>query len=207
MTKDTKKNIYQRLSAVMSEVKGINKGPKKVNGQYSFVSHDAVAAALHDPFVKHGIMLCTSVEEMNQDGNRTSVKLKCTFVNIDDPKEFVVVWARGYGICSQDKGPGKAISYAFKYCLLKMFCLETGDDVENDNIDHVTADCHDKNNIDEGKVKYLKDFSDKDADFKEWLMKFLKGADIKKVSETPNAFFKQILVHIAENHAKGEEND
>jgi hypothetical protein len=31
-----------------------------------------------------------------------------------------------------DKGPGKAVSYAFKYALLKVFCLETGDDPDND---------------------------------------------------------------------------
>ncbi len=31
-----------------------------------------------------------------------------------------------------DKGPGKAISYAFKYACLKLFCLETGEDADND---------------------------------------------------------------------------
>lgn len=135
-----KKNIYQRLHSVMQEVKGVNKGNTKVNNQYKFVSHDAVAKALHDPLVNNGIMLVTSVNDIKQDGNRTSVNLVMSFVNIDDPKDFVGVSFPGYGIDPQDKGVGKAISYAFKYGLLKTFCLETGDDVEKDNIDYVSPD-------------------------------------------------------------------
>ena len=38
----------------------------------------------------------------------------------------------GYGIDPADKGIGKAISYSFKYALLKTFCLETGDDPDQD---------------------------------------------------------------------------
>jgi hypothetical protein len=34
----------------------------------------------------------------------------------------------GYGIDDQDKGAGKAMSYAVKYALLKTLGLETGDD-------------------------------------------------------------------------------
>lgn len=135
-----KKNIYQRLHNVMQEVKGVNKGSAKVNGQYKFVSHDAVAKALHDPLVNNGIMLMTSVNDIKQDGNRTSVMLVMSFVNIDDPEDKVSVGFPGYGIDPQDKGVGKAISYAFKYGLLKTFCLETGDDVEKDNIDYVSPE-------------------------------------------------------------------
>jgi len=63
------------------------------------------------------------------------------FVNVDDPKDRTATTHIGYGIDSSekdgrisvgDKGPGKAISYAFKYALLKTFCLETGDDPDND---------------------------------------------------------------------------
>jgi hypothetical protein len=45
----------------------------------------------------------------------------------------------GYGIDNQDKGPGKAMSYAVKYAMLKTFCLETGDDPEKDDIPHLPA--------------------------------------------------------------------
>lgn len=138
MTKE-KKNLYQRLRDVMIEVKGINKENTKVNNQYKFVSHDAVAKALHDPLARNGIVMIPSISELTQDGNRTVAKVDVKFVNVDDPGDNMIVSYYGYGIDSQDKGVGKAISYAVKYCLLKTFCLETGDDVEKDNIDHKPA--------------------------------------------------------------------
>lgn len=129
-------NIYQRINAVMKEVTYIQKEDKKVNGQYTFASHDAVTARLHGPMTTHGIVMSSSIVELVQDGNRTSVKLEINFINIDEPTDRLTVVYYGYGIDPQDKGIGKAISYAIKYALLKTFCLETGDDVERSNIDY-----------------------------------------------------------------------
>jgi len=126
------KNIYQRINAVMQEVDYIQKGEKKVAGQYRFVSHDQVTAALHGPMTKHGIVCTSSIVEMKQDGNRTEVKLEVSFINIDNPVDRLWVTYYGYGIDTSDKGIGKAVSYAFKYALLKTFCLETGDDPDQD---------------------------------------------------------------------------
>lgn len=131
-----KLNIYQKILKVMKSVKYVQKSDKKVNGQYTFVTHDSVVAAMHDPLVEAGIAVIPSVVNMEQDGNRTSMEILVTFVNVDDPEEKVSVSSHGYGIDTQDKGPGKAYSYAYKYALLKMFCLETGDDPEKDLIEH-----------------------------------------------------------------------
>jgi len=131
-TKIPVKNIYQRINGVMQEVDYIQKSDKKVNNQYRFASHDQVTAALHAPMTKHGIACIPSIVEMKQDGNRTEVKLEVAFVNIDEPSDRVIVHYWGYGIDQSDKGIGKGVSYAFKYALLKTFCLETGDDPDND---------------------------------------------------------------------------
>ena len=128
----TPKNIYQRINAVMQEVDYIQKGEKKVAGQYRFCSHDQVTAALHAPMAKHGIACIPTIAEMKQDGNRTEVKLEVTFINIDSPADRFSVYYWGYGIDTSDKGIGKAVSYAFKYALLKTFVLETGDDPDQD---------------------------------------------------------------------------
>ena len=122
------KNLHQRILAVMSDLSYIQKGDKTVNGQYRFVSHDQVTAALHPLLVKHGIVVIPHVEEMTQDGDRTMVKLSVVFRNSDSPADSFFITFYGYGIDKGDKGPGKAISYAYKYALLKLFCLETGDD-------------------------------------------------------------------------------
>src|SRR5213592_5024232 len=113
------KNIYQRMSDVMGDVAYVQKEDKKVNNQFTFVSHDSVTAKIRPALVKHGIMPVVSVKHHMQDGNRTEATILVRFVNVDHPEDAIEVESFGYGIDPQDKGPGKAISYAFKYALLK----------------------------------------------------------------------------------------
>jgi len=131
-SQNVSKNIFQRILDVMAEVSYIQKGDARVNGQYRFVSHDQVIAKLHPYLVKHRIMVIPSIHKIEQNGNRTEVTLKVDFINPDDIHNGFTVTFAGYGIGNDDKGPGKAISYALKYALLKVFCLETGDDPDND---------------------------------------------------------------------------
>ncbi len=126
------KNVYQRVLGVMSELEYIQKGTKTVNNQYRYVSHDQVTAAIHPLLVKHGIAVLPSVLDCKQEGNRTTVELNVFFVNADNPVDQFCVKSIGYGVDPADKGPGKAISYAFKLACLKTFCLETGEDSDHD---------------------------------------------------------------------------
>lgn len=132
-------NIYQRINEVMKEVSYVAKSDKKVNNMFRFVTHDSVVAVLRGPLVKHGIVIVPSAVELTQDGNRTVAKMEISFINIDDPADRFSVFYTGFGIDTQDKGPGKAYSYSYKYALLKVFALETGDDVEKDSIEYVPA--------------------------------------------------------------------
>jgi hypothetical protein len=120
-------NIYQRLHAVMGEIDYIQKD-KKQGMRYSIVSHDKVTAAVRPLLHKHGVIYYIDDLEYQQDGNRTQCKITVTFVNIDDPDDQVLAESFGYGVDDQDKGPGKAMSYAVKYALLKTLGLETGDE-------------------------------------------------------------------------------
>lgn len=131
-----RKNIYQRIHAVMQRVDYVQKEAKKQGMQYSFVSHDSVTAAIRPHLVDEGVIYFPQNLEYTQDGNRTAVTMDLHFVSIDDEKDRLIVPSFGFGIDSQDKGPGKAVSYAIKYALLKTFGLETGDDPEKDSIDH-----------------------------------------------------------------------
>jgi len=132
-------NIYKRMHSVMKAVGYVQKEEKKVNGQYTFVSHDAVTAKIRPALIENGIITVPRVVRWAQDGNRTEANVEVDFVNIDKPEEKITVPMFGFGIDPQDKGPGKAISYAVKYALLKAFSLETGDDPEKDAIDHKPA--------------------------------------------------------------------
>lgn len=127
----TTKNILQRINAVMQELDYLQK-EKKSGMQYSFVSHDKVTGAIRPLLVKHGIVCWPHSLDVKQEGNRTQLLCKVIYASVDDPRDNIDVESFGYGIDSQDKGPGKAMSYAMKYAHLKTFSLETGDDPDND---------------------------------------------------------------------------
>lgn len=116
---------------MMNEVSYIQKESKR-GMRYSIVSHDAVTAKVRPSLVKHGVMYYPVHMVTSQDGNRTVCELTVRFQSVDDPNSFIDVPSFGYGIDDQDKGPGKAISYAVKYALLKTLGLETGDDPDYD---------------------------------------------------------------------------
>jgi hypothetical protein len=82
--------------------------------------------------VKHGVLYYPTEMVMSQVGNRTEMQMYVRFVNVDDRDDSIAVATAGYGIDDQDKGPGKAISYAVKYALLKTLGLESGDDPDED---------------------------------------------------------------------------
>lgn len=131
-TKATKPlNIHQRLAAAMDQVTYVRKD-KNEKMQYSVVLHDAVTAKVRPALLSAGVVYYPEQLTHTQNGNRTEVSLSMRFVNIDNPDDFISVPSFGYGIDQQDKGPGKAISYAVKYALLKALGLETGDDPDKD---------------------------------------------------------------------------
>jgi|GEM_PF-1680273 hypothetical protein len=123
------RNVHQRLLAVMAEVSYIQKD--RPIGNYKVVTHDAVTAKVRPVLVKHGVLYYPQNMAYVQNGNRTEMSLDIKFVNAADPSDFVCVPTLGYGIDAQDKGPGKAISYAVKMALLKALGLETGEDADD----------------------------------------------------------------------------
>jgi len=191
MEKQTK-NIFQRMVQVMGEVDYVPKESKKVNGQYTYASHDAVKKALHHPMVKAGIYMKSTILEMTQDGNRTDVKMEITFYNIDNPEDRIIVEYRGYGIDSQDKGVGKAISYATKYALLNAFCLETGDDAERDLIEH-KPEAPKPECISKEQVKLINGLGEQNPDQLEKILKALKGEGVNRVEEIPAGIYPRIV--------------
>ena len=54
------------------------------------------------------------------------------FVNTEDPADFCETTTYGDGVDSNDKAPGKAMTYADKYALLKAYKIITGDDPDQD---------------------------------------------------------------------------
>lgn len=133
------KNVHQRLAGVMSEVTYIQK-QQKHGMNYAIVSHDVVTAKVRPALLNAGIVYYPVRCEHTHNGNRAECGMTIRFVNIDEPSDFFDVQTFGYGVDSQDKGPGKAMSYAVKYALLKALGLETGEDADHDSIPHDKVD-------------------------------------------------------------------
>jgi len=133
------KNVHQRLAEVMADITYIQK-ERRTGMQYTIVSHDAVTAKVRPALLKAGIVYYPVRCEHTHNGNRAECGMTIRFVNIDAPADFFDVQTFGYGVDPQDKGPGKAMSYAVKYALLKALGLETGDDADHDSINHDTKD-------------------------------------------------------------------
>lgn len=136
-------NIYQRMLAVQRAVSYIQKEDKRVDNKYRFVSHDAVARKTRQPLIDNGVYFQPVVSKCEREivaiGDKkypmTIVELDSHFVNTDNPEDRITIRTIGYGIDTQDKGAGKAMSYAVKYALLKGLNLETGEDPDQDDYD------------------------------------------------------------------------
>lgn len=133
------RNIYQRINEARRAVGYVQKDAS-VQG-YKAVTHDAVTAMLRDQLIEQGIIVVpTVIKSKVRDAGQTSSgtpilryegRFFIAFVNEDDPSERVPVEIDAHANDYGDKAPGKALSYATKYAMLKLFSLETGEDDES----------------------------------------------------------------------------
>ena len=135
------RNIYERLHAALQEINTVVK-TKSGGMPFKTVSHDDVLDAVKQPLLQHGVIVFPSDIECSQDGNRFQCIMKLRFQNIHDKEDYIIVPSAGQGIGNDDKGPGKAMSYAFKYGLLKTLLIKTGDDADNEHTEgkHVSKE-------------------------------------------------------------------
>ena len=134
-------NVFQRLSAITSEMKTIEKKSDVATSKdksYKAVREIDILNAVKPLEEKYGIYSYPFERQVieskqvqgysDKQNNFLRVEVTYRFVNIDVPSEFVEVKSYGDGIDSQDKAPGKALTYADKYALLKAYKIATGDD-------------------------------------------------------------------------------
>lgn len=141
------KNIYQRILAITAELKTVAKNLSVGTGsnQYKAVSERDVLDAVKPIEEKHGVVsyacyreviesnLLESESEYNGKVSRKTtlmsrIKTIYRFVNIDNPEDYIETVVFSEGIDAQDKGSGKAMTYADKYALMKVYKISTGDD-------------------------------------------------------------------------------
>ena len=137
-------NIHRRLLWVQANTPTLAKDldVSTGRGSYKGISHDSVVGAIRPLLVQAGIAVTMTVERHYHEfrvvetsaGTKSAhwheVDCVFTFTNIDQPEDFIEVKGSGTGLDTQDKGYGKATSYAKKYALLTATLAQTGEDPE-----------------------------------------------------------------------------
>jgi hypothetical protein len=141
--------LTKAVLKVMEEVKGIDKSMVVGTGQASYkgVPDQEVKKIIGQAMQKNGLAMIpidiepkTEIsnweEEWNGQKKRkqsifTQVKVK--YLLVHESGESIELCGYGHGVDSQDKGAGKATTYALKYALLYAFMVPTGkiDDADN----------------------------------------------------------------------------
>lgn len=142
--KEWEMNIYEKMLKITEEVERVRKNLKVDTGKgksYKAVSEADVLAAVKPIEIKYGvysfpvsrtIIDSGEITTENQYGKTTRLFMRIEtiyrFLNTEKPEEYVDIKTYGDGVDSQDKAPGKAMTYSDKYALLKAYKIETGDD-------------------------------------------------------------------------------
>lgn len=110
------------------------------SNKYRAITEEKVTTEVGKSMRKHGlVILPISVEERREDfdvvrsngkqGTDRITTITTKYLVADSESgESMEVCSAGAGVDSQDKGIGKALTYAYKYLLLRMFAIPTGED-------------------------------------------------------------------------------
>ena len=131
--------IIELLSKVMGEVGAVKKGDRNDHQKFNFRGIDAVVNAVSPALRAHGVVVTPQVMDYqyetvtvgNPAKNMASVRVmvRYTFHAPDGSSIETVVPAESFD--SGDKATAKAMSVAFRTCLLQTLCLPT-DDIDPD---------------------------------------------------------------------------
>lgn len=141
--------IAEKMACIANEVGVVAKNLQVDTGKgrgYKAVSEGDVLAAIKPLEIKYRVYSYpvsrnvidsgTLVSTMKDGSEKKQLYLRIEttyrFVNLDDPSDTIDVITYGDGVDSQDKAPGKAMTYADKYALLKAYKIQTGDDPDQE---------------------------------------------------------------------------
>ena len=157
--------IFEKMAAITAELGTVAKNLEVAagGGKYKAVSERDILDAVKPLEEKYRVYSYPSDREILESdtlqsestyGNKTTTKttfftrIKTTykFVDIDHPSDSITMVTFAEGIDPQDKGSGKAMTYADKYALMKAYKISTGDDPDQDPSDENNYQKQDKAN-------------------------------------------------------------
>lgn len=127
---DKKLNLHQKMFEVMKNIEYLKKDDTVKYGStaYKAMSEEKVTMTVRKELINQGIIVYPIEQSVEKDGSITTTNTRYKMVNVDDPDDYIILASSGQGADTQDKGVGKAMTYSFKYMLLRTFAIPTGED-------------------------------------------------------------------------------
>lgn len=110
------------------------------SSKYRAMSEEKVTATVRESLIKNGLViipieqthsrtdtLVTNDKGKEQVQRLSTVDVRYKIVDVETGESIEAV-SSGTGVDTQDKGVGKAMTYAYKYLLLRTFAIPTGED-------------------------------------------------------------------------------
>jgi hypothetical protein len=176
---ESKIEIAKAIIAVMKEVKGMEKNSRVGTGSNSYDGtkdqdvKEVFNKALSDNrlcMLQIGIEESTQIDRWEQPYNgvpqqKQSVftKVKVKYLLLHESGESIELMGYGHGVDPQDKGAGKATTYAMKNCLLYSFCTPVGkmDDTETTHSESIPVPVKTSTNVSEDTREWFNLFDKK----------------------------------------------
>lgn len=146
------KNLFAKISAVMKDVEYLKKDDTVKAGAetYKAITEEKVTEAVGQAMRRHGLVIYpVEMTERREDmqvirssgkqaiDRLATVNVKYKIADVESGESDIIVSA-GTGIDTQDKAIGKAMTYAYKYALLRTFAIPTGEDPDKIASDDVS---------------------------------------------------------------------
>lgn len=134
--------VHKKIIEVMKAIEYLKKDDEIGfgRGKYKAISEEKVTTAVREQLIAHGLTIYpikmehsrSDYEAVKDDGKVSvmhfaTVDVTYRVTDIED-ESFIEVVSSGTGVDSQDKAVGKAMTYAYKYLLLRLFAIPTGED-------------------------------------------------------------------------------
>jgi len=131
MSEEIKLNLYQKIRAVMQDVEYLSKDDaiEFKSTKYKAISEEKVTSTVRASLIKHGLVILPIEQVHKRVDTLTTVDVRYKIIDIDTG-EFEILASSGTGADTQDKGVGKAMTYSYKYLLLRSFAIPTGEDLD-----------------------------------------------------------------------------
>lgn len=184
-------NIYEKWLEIMKSVEYLSKDDTISFGatKYKAISEEKVTSAIRPFLTKYGVLILPKLQiSKNKELIRTEkainmlteVHVTYRIQNVEDKEDFFEIESDGAGVDTQDKGIGKAMTYAYKYMLLRSLAIPTGEDPDKISSEELDAKLANKTNITE---KILRDFIAEKGIKTEKVIEVLKSYKLKKLNE------------------------